>query len=145
MENHTAPNTESTAVKKKKKKSKNSDISVATDKKVQDSRKAEAQIIHNSLKEENKQKKKNKQRLKEIKTQKRKQKKKAKALEKQKQQENAEKRESTDSMGYKLAIEYLHQWKNDKKNWGFKKVRQVWLLKHVYHDELVSPLNFPAS
>ena len=30
------------------------------------------------------------------------------------------------------AVEYLIQWKKDRSNWTFKKLRQVWLLKNMY-------------
>lgn len=38
----------------------------------------------------------------------------------------------------KLASEYLKQWSSDRKSWKFQKVRQVWLLKHMYNSEQVS-------
>ena len=66
----------------------------------------------------------------------------SKAARREKQQENFEKRDTTDSTSYQQAIEYLHQWQNDRKNWVFKKVRQVWLLKHIYHDALMTDENF---
>jgi hypothetical protein len=30
------------------------------------------------------------------------------------------------------AIEYLHQWKNDQDSWKFKKLKDIWLVQHVY-------------
>lgn len=30
------------------------------------------------------------------------------------------------------AIEYLMQWKNDRSNWKFKKIFQLWLIKNTY-------------
>lgn len=30
------------------------------------------------------------------------------------------------------AIEYLMQWKNDRSNWKFKKIYQLWLIKNTY-------------
>lgn len=38
------------------------------------------------------------------------------------------------------SLEYLRQWKNDKSNWSFQKVRQVWLLKNMYNLERVSSI-----
>lgn len=35
------------------------------------------------------------------------------------------------------ALVYLKLWKNDKKNWSFKKIQQVWLLKHLYNDSVI--------
>ena len=51
----------------------------------------------------------------------------------------------------KEGIEYLLQWKKDRKNWSFKKVRQTWLLRNMYDEAKVSLLkcyvilNFPHS
>ena len=39
------------------------------------------------------------------------------------------------------AIVYLSKWKNDKKNWTFKKIQQIWLLQHLY-DEIAIPDNY---
>lgn len=36
------------------------------------------------------------------------------------------------------AIEYLIQWKNDRSNWKFKKIFQLWLIKNTYDSTLVS-------
>lgn len=44
--------------------------------------------------------------------------------------------------GDKLASEYLKQWSDDRKNWKFQKVRQVWLLKHMYNQDQVSDDDF---
>eukprot|EP00117_Sycon_ciliatum_P036657 scpid81864/ scgid27561/ Uncharacterized protein C7orf50 homolog len=41
-----------------------------------------------------------------------------------------------------MAVEYLRQWQEDKKNWSFRKVRQVWLLQHMYDKNKVSKSNF---
>ena len=49
-----------------------------------------------------------------------------------------EARDKLDSHPYLQSIEYLREWKNDRDNWGFKKVRQVWLLQHIYHETQVS-------
>ena len=35
------------------------------------------------------------------------------------------------------ALVYLNLWKHDKKNWSFKKIQQVWLLKHLYNDSVI--------
>uniref|UniRef100_A0A8B8CLS0 Uncharacterized protein C7orf50 homolog n=1 Tax=Crassostrea virginica TaxID=6565 RepID=A0A8B8CLS0_CRAVI len=42
----------------------------------------------------------------------------------------------------KLASEYLKQWSSDRKSWKFQKVRQVWLLKHMYNSEQVNSDDF---
>jgi hypothetical protein len=36
------------------------------------------------------------------------------------------------------ACEYLIQWKNDRCNWKFKKINQLWLIKNTYDLTLVS-------
>lgn len=36
------------------------------------------------------------------------------------------------------ALLYLKMWKEDRANWAFKKVRQVWLLKHMFDKSKVS-------
>ena len=36
-----------------------------------------------------------------------------------------------------LSLDYLRQWKNDREHWKFLKVRQVWLLKHMFHKSKV--------
>lgn len=38
------------------------------------------------------------------------------------------------------SLEYLRQWKNDKGNWSFQKVRQVWLLRNMYNKKMVSSI-----
>ena len=40
-----------------------------------------------------------------------------------------------------LAIEYLKQWKKHRDEWKFQKVRQVWLLNHMYKQDMVSQLS----
>lgn len=35
------------------------------------------------------------------------------------------------------ALLYLNKWKNERQSWSFKKVRQVWLMKHMYDSEQV--------
>lgn len=35
-------------------------------------------------------------------------------------------------------LSYLHTWNNDKQNWNFKKVRQVWLLQNMFDQQQVS-------
>ncbi len=34
-------------------------------------------------------------------------------------------------------IEYLLQWKNDRSNWFFKKIKQIWLLRNMYDQKKV--------
>lgn len=36
------------------------------------------------------------------------------------------------------AFEYLMQWKNDRSNWKFKKIYQLWLVKNIYDTTKVS-------
>jgi len=36
------------------------------------------------------------------------------------------------------ALEYLHTWKSARDRWAFQKVRQVWLLQHMYDSTKVS-------
>jgi len=40
------------------------------------------------------------------------------------------------------AIEYLMQWKNDRSNWKFKKIIQLWLIKNTYDSAKVSKEHF---
>ena len=35
------------------------------------------------------------------------------------------------------ALKNLQTWSTDRKNWKFSKLRQVWLLKHMYDPEMV--------
>lgn len=37
----------------------------------------------------------------------------------------------------KMALSYLKCWKKNKEEWKFQKVRQTWLLKHMYDTSLV--------
>jgi len=36
------------------------------------------------------------------------------------------------------ALEYLHRWKSSRDSWTFQKVRQVWLLQHMYDPAMVT-------
>lgn len=69
--------------------------------------------------------------IREKKREKRKQKKQAKLKLKE---ENAARAGSSQ----KSASEYLNQWKNNKSEWKFLKVRQVWLLQNMYDQKMVS-------
>eukprot|EP00744_Colponema_vietnamica_P017154 GILI01024076.1.p1 GENE.GILI01024076.1~~GILI01024076.1.p1 ORF type:complete len:228 (-),score=90.08 GILI01024076.1:320-1003(-) len=40
------------------------------------------------------------------------------------------------------ALEYLHQWRDDKEAWKFQKVRQTWLLKNMFNDSMVADKDF---
>lgn len=54
---------------------------------------------------------------------------------KKKKQKNANKCEenfSTKTPRQEKAIKYLMQWKNDRSNWKFKKIYQLWLIKNTY-------------
>ena len=37
-------------------------------------------------------------------------------------------------------VDYLRTWHNDRRNWNFKKVRQVWLLQNMFDHEQVSKI-----
>lgn len=41
-----------------------------------------------------------------------------------------------------LALEYLRQWSNERAGWKFQKVRQQWLLDHVYEKDLLGKNDF---
>lgn len=55
---------------------------------------------------------------------------------KKNKQKNAKKSEENTSANQtprqERAIEYLKQWKNDRSNWKFKKIYQLWLVKNTY-------------
>lgn len=40
------------------------------------------------------------------------------------------------------AVEYLMQWKNDRSNWKFKKIYQLWLIKNTYDPLKISKAHF---
>jgi len=49
------------------------------------------------------------------------------------------KEESTEErVACRLSLEYLKRWKESRSDWSFQKVRQIWLLKHMYDLQLVS-------
>lgn len=54
-----------------------------------------------------------------------------------KEEDNEQSSPDPEQKGDKLASEYLKQWSDDRKNWKFQKVRQVWLLKHMYKQDQV--------
>lgn len=62
---------------------------------------------------------------------------KKKKKKKLKEQDNEQSTPDPEQKGDKLASEYLKQWSDDRKNWKFQKVRQVWLLKHMYNQDQV--------
>lgn len=41
-----------------------------------------------------------------------------------------------------LALSYLKLWKKHRSSWSFKKVRQVWLIKHLYDPESIKKKYF---
>ncbi|KAI0239726.1 hypothetical protein LSAT2_009550 [Lamellibrachia satsuma] len=47
-----------------------------------------------------------------------------------------------DAKAETLALEYLQQWCNNREEWSFQKVRQVWLLQHLYDTDKMSVANF---
>ncbi|XP_039265347.2 uncharacterized protein LOC120340999 [Styela clava] len=40
------------------------------------------------------------------------------------------------------ALSNLLEWKNDRENWKFRKVRQIWLVKHMYDQDAINDTNF---
>ncbi|PSN56986.1 hypothetical protein C0J52_04244 [Blattella germanica] len=40
-------------------------------------------------------------------------------------------------------IDYLKKWQKDKNNWKFEKLKQIWLLKHMFDSENVPDSIFP--
>lgn len=67
---------------------------------------------------------------------------KKKKKKKLKEQDNEQSTPDPEQKGDKLASEYLKQWSDDRKNWKFQKVRQVWLLKHMYNQDQVTDDDF---
>lgn len=67
---------------------------------------------------------------------------KKKKKKKLKEQDNEQSTPDPEQKGDKLASEYLKQWSDDRKNWKFQKVRQVWLLKHMYKQDQVTDDDF---
>lgn len=67
---------------------------------------------------------------------------KKKKKKKLKVQDNEQSTPDPEQKGDKLASEYLKQWSDDRKNWKFQKVRQVWLLKHMYKQDQVTDDDF---
>lgn len=67
---------------------------------------------------------------------------KKKKKKKLKEQDNEQSTPDSEQKGDKLASEYLKQWSNDRKTWKFQKVRQVWLLKHMYIQDQVTDDDF---
>lgn len=62
---------------------------------------------------------------------------------KKNKQKNAKKCEENaiSSPRQERAIEYLMQWKNDRSNWKFKKIYQLWLIKNTYDSTKASILS----
>lgn len=65
---------------------------------------------------------------------------------KKQKQKNAKKREENsaaiNTSRHERAIEYLMQWKNDRSNWKFKKIFQLWLIKNTYDSAKVAKEHF---
>jgi hypothetical protein len=78
---------------------------------------------------------KQKEAVREKKRNKRKQKK----LEKAKQKETSKSIKSDEKVEIAKteALNYLECWKKKRSEWTFKKIRQVWLLQHMYNQETV--------
>ena len=45
--------------------------------------------------------------------------------------------QSSSGISKQSCSEYLNQWRDDKAAWKFVKVRQTWLLQHMYNDDKV--------
>lgn len=63
---------------------------------------------------------------------------------KKNKQKNAKKCEENSAINtprQERAIEYLLQWKNNRSNWKFKKIIQLWLIKHTYDSAKASKLH----
>ncbi|XP_074642879.1 cholesin-like [Tubulanus polymorphus] len=43
-----------------------------------------------------------------------------------------------------FSLDYLKLWKSDRKNWHFKKTRQVWLLRNLYDSDKISDKHFQS-
>ena len=57
--------------------------------------------------------------------------------------EQVENKDNTNEKSAKeLAIMYLKQWKKHRDEWKFQKVRQVWLLTHMYDSNMVNDKHF---
>lgn len=56
-----------------------------------------------------------------------------------KQEKERRKREQAEKAGTAktIAVEYLDLWKNKREEWKFSKVRQCWLLQHMYDESQV--------
>ena len=61
-------------------------------------------------------------------------KKKKKTLQKKKKLH----KEQKSGISVKSCSDYLNTWKTDRENWKFIKVRQTWLLQHMYDDDKVA-------
>lgn len=49
---------------------------------------------------------------------------------------------ANDSSKQSAALEYLNIWKNQRAEWKFSKLRQSWLLRHLYDEEAIDKKNF---
>ena len=110
-----------------------------------ESKKTKAKNFHSEKSEEHSQNRtvddqahKSQEAVKEKKRQKRLQKKAARLKQKERQKAQAEGGEGESGVGKEQALEYLHKWKTQRQQWNFQKVRQVWLLQHMYNSKLVS-------
>ena len=80
--------------------------------------------------------------MKERKRKKRHQKKEQKRREKEASQEQGA---TGAGKAHSEALRYLRQWKEEQQHWKFHKVRQVWLLQHMYDTQQVQVSCFPFS
>lgn len=86
--------------------------------------------------------------LKKKKKQMQKKKKKDVDSEEEEEAETSEKMEEKKSQkvapqeNMKLALDYLRLWENDRSNWRFQKIRQVWLLQNMYNSKKVPDKEF---
>ena len=56
-------------------------------------------------------------------------------------QQKKNRKEPKAGISVKGCSEYLNTWKTDRQNWRFIKVRQTWLLQHMYDDNKVNILD----
>ncbi|KAK3089045.1 hypothetical protein FSP39_000385 [Pinctada imbricata] len=73
---------------------------------------------------------------------KRKEKKKKRRRKKIAKEEEDEEDDSKEGTAQTAALEYLRLWANNKKEWKFQKVRQVWLLNNLFSNEKVQDKDF---
>ena len=66
-----------------------------------------------------------------------KQRKKRKKLKRYSDESSSDVIENKHSKKMRESLKYLHQWKNDRDNWKFQKLKQQWILDHLFNLEKV--------